>query len=99
MQQKLSDYVADFLAAQGIRHVFVVTGGASIHILHSLHDRPGTTPICPHHEQAGAMAAPSLGLRRANRSDVAIVINPIVRKVQWIPLTISAGPGRCSPPR
>ena len=57
MQQKLSDYVADFLAAQGIRHVFVVTGGASIHILHSLHDRPGTTPICPHHEQAGAMAA------------------------------------------
>ena len=57
MQQKLSDYVADFLAAQGIRHVFVVTGGASIHILHSLHDRPGTEPICPHHEQAGAMAA------------------------------------------
>ena len=57
MQQKLSDYVADFLAAQDIRHVFVVTGGASIHILHSLHDRPGTEPICPHHEQAGAMAA------------------------------------------
>jgi acetolactate synthase I/II/III large subunit len=57
MLQKLSDYIADFLAAQGIRHVFVVTGGASIHILHSLHDRPGTGPICPHHEQAGAMAA------------------------------------------
>jgi acetolactate synthase-1/2/3 large subunit len=57
MQQKLSDYVADFLAAQGIRQVFVVTGGASIHLLHSLHDRPGTEPICPHHEQGGAMAA------------------------------------------
>lgn len=57
MLQKLSDYIADFLAAQGIRHVFVVSGGASIHILHSLHDRPGVEPICPHHEQAGAMAA------------------------------------------
>lgn len=57
MQQKLSDYIADFLAAQDIRHVFIVSGGASIHILHSLHNRPGTEPICPHHEQAGAMAA------------------------------------------
>lgn len=57
MQQKLSDYVADFLAANGIRHAFVVSGGASIHILHSLHDRPGIEPVCPHHEQSGAMAA------------------------------------------
>ena len=57
MQQKLSDYIADFLAAQGIRHVFIVSGGASIHILHSLHHRPAIQPICPHHEQAGAMSA------------------------------------------
>jgi acetolactate synthase-1/2/3 large subunit len=57
MQQKLSDFIADFLAAQGIRHVFIVSGGASIHILHSLHNRPSIEPICPHHEQAGAMAA------------------------------------------
>lgn len=64
MQQKLSDYIADFLAAQGIRHVFTVSGGASIHILHSLHSRPGIEPICPHHEQAGAMSAD--GYARAN---------------------------------
>jgi acetolactate synthase I/II/III large subunit len=57
MRQKLSDYIADFLASQGIRHVFIVSGGASIHILHSLHQRNGIRPICPHHEQAGAMAA------------------------------------------
>lgn len=57
MKQKLSDYVADFLAAQGVRHVFVVTGGASIHLLHSFHNQPGIEPICVHHEQAGAMAA------------------------------------------
>lgn len=57
MQQKLSDFIADFLARQGIRHVFIISGGASIHILHSLSSRPGVEPVCPHHEQAAAMAA------------------------------------------
>lgn len=54
---KLSDYVADFLAGQGIRHVFAITGGASIHLIHSIADRPGVDFICPQHEQGGAMAA------------------------------------------
>lgn len=54
---KLSDYVADFLARQGIRHVFAITGGASIHFIHSIADHPGIDFICPQHEQAGAMAA------------------------------------------
>ncbi len=54
---KLSDYVADFLARQGIRHVFVISGGASIHLLHSVADHPGLTHVCPHHEQGAAMAA------------------------------------------
>lgn len=54
---KLSDYVADFLARQGIRHVFIVSGGASIHLLHSIAEHPDIEHICPHHEQAGAFAA------------------------------------------
>ncbi len=54
---KLSDYVADFLARQGIRHVFVISGGASIHLLHSVATHPKMTHVCPHHEQAAAMAA------------------------------------------
>lgn len=57
MKMKLSDYVVDFIASQGVRHAFVVSGGASIHLLHSLNSRPGIEPICPHHEQSGAMAA------------------------------------------
>ena len=54
---KLSDYVAEFLAAQGIRHVFAITSGASIHLIHSIADRDDIDFVCPHHEQAGAMAA------------------------------------------
>ncbi len=57
MRMKLSDYVVDFLVRNGIRHAFIVSGGASIHLLHSLHNNPGIEYICPHHEQAGAMAA------------------------------------------
>jgi len=54
---KLSDYVAYFLSKQGIRHVFAVSGGASLHLIHSLESTPGITFVCPQHEQAGAMAA------------------------------------------
>lgn len=54
---KLSDYVAAFVARQGVRHVFAVSGGASLHLIHSVADTPGLSFICPMHEQAGAMAA------------------------------------------
>jgi len=54
---KLSDYVAEFLARQGIRHVFVVSGGASIHLIDSIAKHPNIDFVCPQHEQAGAMAA------------------------------------------
>lgn len=54
---KLSDVVAKFLAEQGIKHAFVVSGGASLHLIHSIAETPGTSYICPQHEQAGAMAA------------------------------------------
>lgn len=54
---KLSDYVARFLAQQGIRHVFAITGGASAHLIDSVGRAKGIDYICPAHEQAGAMAA------------------------------------------
>jgi acetolactate synthase-1/2/3 large subunit len=54
---KLSDVVAAFLAEQGIHHVFAISGGASLHLIHSIAETPGTGFICPQHEQAGAMAA------------------------------------------
>ncbi len=54
---KMSDYIAQFLAQQGIRHVFAITGGASIHMIHSIAECDDIDYICPHHEQGGAMAA------------------------------------------
>lgn len=54
---KLSDYVARFLVKLGIRHAFVITGGASAHLIDSIAKTAGIEYICPQHEQAGAMAA------------------------------------------
>jgi acetolactate synthase-1/2/3 large subunit len=54
---KLSDYVADFLARQGIRHAFAISGGASVHLIDSIARHPDIDYVCPQHEQAAAMAA------------------------------------------
>lgn len=54
---KLSDVVADFLVKEGIKHVFAISGGASLHLIHSIAETPGIDYVCPLHEQAGAYAA------------------------------------------
>lgn len=54
---KLSDYLASFLAQNGISHVFQIIGGASVHMVHSIHVTLGIDYVCVQHEQAGAMAA------------------------------------------
>jgi acetolactate synthase-1/2/3 large subunit len=54
---KVSDLLAELLVANGINHVFIVSGGASIHLLHSFESTQGISPVPMHHEQAAAMAA------------------------------------------
>ena len=56
---KLSDYVARFIFGQGVRHVFAISGGASVHLIQSVADTEGLSLVCPQHEQACAMAADS----------------------------------------
>ena len=54
---KLSDYVAEFLYQIGVRHVFAIAGGASIHLIDSIDRHPHVSVVCPMHEQGAAMAA------------------------------------------
>ncbi len=56
---KLSDYVAKKVVELGIRDVFMVTGGGSMHLNHSLGTNENLECIFNHHEQAAAMAAES----------------------------------------
>lgn len=54
---KLSDYIAQFLVEQRVKHVFVVTGGCIVHVVDSVAKTGKITYIPVQHEQAGAMAA------------------------------------------
>ena len=54
---KLSDYVVRFIAEQGVKHVFLVTGGGAMHLNQSLSAETAIEPVCNSHEQASAMCA------------------------------------------
>jgi acetolactate synthase-1/2/3 large subunit len=54
---KLSDYVVRFIAQQGVKHVFLVTGGGAMHLNQSLGAEAAIEPVCNSHEQASAICA------------------------------------------
>jgi acetolactate synthase-1/2/3 large subunit len=54
---KLSDFVMQFVAEQGVRHVFMLPGGGAMHLNESLGRRTDLEFVCNLHEQAAAIAA------------------------------------------
>ena len=69
--KKVSDIVAEFLIEEEITHVFAISGGASLHLIHSLADNENIQYICNHNEQASAMAADGYS-RVSGKTGVAI---------------------------
>jgi acetolactate synthase-1/2/3 large subunit len=57
---KVSDYIASFLYAQGVRHVFEVVGGMITHLVDSIHCQGKIQLVSTHHEQAAAFAAEAM---------------------------------------
>lgn len=54
---KLSDYIANFIASQNVRHVFTLPGGFSMHLNDSIHHQGQIEPVyCLHESGAGAAA-------------------------------------------
>jgi acetolactate synthase-1/2/3 large subunit len=54
---KVSDYVAEELDRQGVRHVYEMIGGMIAHLIDSIHRRGRPRLVSLHHEQAAALAA------------------------------------------
>ena len=54
---KLSDYVINRIAQEGVYHVFMVSGGGAMYLIDSLGRNKQIQYVCNHHEQASAMAA------------------------------------------
>src|SRR6185437_1377379 len=69
---KVSDWIAEKLAASGVQHVFMVTGGGAMHLNHSLGSHPSLECVFNHHEQACAIAAEAY-YRLSNRLAVTNV--------------------------
>lgn len=53
---KVSDAIAQFLSKH-VKHVFCISGGASLHLIHSIAKQEGLTYVCPQNEQAASFAA------------------------------------------
>jgi acetolactate synthase-1/2/3 large subunit len=54
---KLSDYVVQFIARTGAKHVFMLPGGGAMHLNDSLGRSKEVQYVCNLHEQASAIAA------------------------------------------
>ncbi|OGG27113.1 hypothetical protein A2960_00885 [Candidatus Gottesmanbacteria bacterium RIFCSPLOWO2_01_FULL_39_12b] len=59
MQQKLSDFVVQFIEELGVKHIFLVSGGGNIHLIDSVGKSKKFDYVCNHHEQASATSAES----------------------------------------
>ena len=69
---KLSDYVMQFIAGLGVRHVFMLPGGGAMHLNDSLGRNKNLIYICNLHEQACAIAADAYS-QYTNNLGVALV--------------------------
>jgi acetolactate synthase-1/2/3 large subunit len=73
---KLSDYVVRFIAEQGVKHVFLVTGGGAMHLNQSLGAEAAIEPVCNSHEQASAMCAESYAKVTGNLGVCMVTTGP-----------------------
>jgi acetolactate synthase-1/2/3 large subunit len=73
---KLSDYVFQFVAQQGVRHVFMVAGGGAMHLNDSVGHCPDLEYVCNLHEQAAAMAAETYAKLNENLGVALVTTGP-----------------------
>ena len=76
MKQRVADYIADFLASNGITDVFTVTGGGAMHLNDALGHHPRLHSTYNHHEQACAIAAEGYARYSGNIAAVCVTSGP-----------------------
>jgi acetolactate synthase I/II/III large subunit len=72
MPVKLSEYVVNFIARLGVRHVFFIPGGGAMHLNDALGGCRDLEYVANHHEQACAIAAEAYA-RVTNNLGVCLV--------------------------
>ena len=73
---RVADYVAQTLVKNGIRDIFLVTGGGAMHLNDAIGRCKDLNWICCHHEQACAMAAESYARLSGRMAAVNVTTGP-----------------------
>ena len=73
---KVSDYIIDFISNQGVKHVFMLSGGMAMHINDSLGKTNKLKYVCCIHEQACTFAAESYARITGNLGVVITTCGP-----------------------
>ena len=73
---KLSDYVTQYLAGRGVKHVFMLAGGGCMHLVDSFGHQQGIEYICLLHEQAAAFAAQAYAEYSSGLSAALVTTGP-----------------------
>jgi acetolactate synthase-1/2/3 large subunit len=73
---RLADYVMQKLSEEGVRHVFLLTGGMAMHLNDALGLRKEITFICNLHEQACAIAAEAYAKYDNRLGAVMVTVGP-----------------------
>ena len=73
---RLADYVVRFIAAEGVKHVFLLTGGGAMHLNDALARCDDLTYICNQHEQASAIAAENYSKATGNLGVAMVTTGP-----------------------
>jgi acetolactate synthase-1/2/3 large subunit len=70
------DYIAEFIAGLGVKHVFMISGGGNMHLVDSVSRREDFEYICTHHEQSAAIAAEAYGRESGNIGVCIVTTGP-----------------------
>jgi len=73
---KVSDYIMKFLADHGVKHVFMLAGGGSMHLVDSLGRNKQLEHVCCLHEQAASFAAEAYAEYSRTPSAVLVTTGP-----------------------
>jgi acetolactate synthase-1/2/3 large subunit len=73
---RLADYVIRTLADNGVRHVFMLTGGGAMHLNDAIGREGRIKYICNQHEQACAMAAEGYARLKGKMAVVCVTSGP-----------------------
>ena len=73
---KVSDYIIKFLENEGVKHVFMFTGGMAMHINDSIGYSEKIRPVCMLHEQGCTFAAESYARITNNLGVVVVTCGP-----------------------